>query len=213
MKIQITPEMRIQLMHAETIEIDVPDAQTEFVGSLRQQLLTQDDRCTVDPFFVVFSKQEIVVDSEYDHDRIFWWHKEDHVEACERATRWLDYREDTWRDTGDWVKLAVKEIDQFETACFTEQGCKDYLAANGHNLRKPYIYANSLFRNWEMLELRKMLMADPSPSTACKAAILACADHFQEAWEHGFIDRPEQDMLDVTTAIRNFAESYQGAGS
>jgi hypothetical protein len=26
MKIKITPEMRIQLMHAETIEIDVPDA-------------------------------------------------------------------------------------------------------------------------------------------------------------------------------------------
>ena len=46
-----------------------------------------------------------------------------------------------------------------------------------------------------------------------KAAIQACADHIEAAWEHGFIDRPEQDMLDVTTAIRNFAESYQGAGS
>lgn len=43
-----------------------------------------------------------------------------------------------------------------------------------------------------------------------KAAIQACASHFQEAWEHGFIERPEQDMLDVTTAIRNFAETYQG---
>lgn len=161
MKIQITPEMRIQLMHAGTLEIEVPDTQAEFVGSLRQQLLTQDNRWTADPFFVVFSKREIVVDSEYDHDRIVWWHKEDNVEACERATRWLDYREDTFRDTGDWVKLAIKEIDQFETACFTEQGCKDYLAVNGHNLRKPFIYAHSLFRNREMLELRKMLMAEP----------------------------------------------------
>ena len=161
MKIQITPEMRIRMMHAETIEIDVPDTQAEFVGSLRQQLLTQDNRWTADPFFVVFSKREIVVDSEYDHDRIVWWHKEDHVEACERATSWLNYREDTWRDTGDWVKLAIKEIDQFETACFTEQGCKDYLAVNGHNLRKPFICAHSLYRNREMLELRKMLMAKP----------------------------------------------------
>ena len=79
----------------------------------------------------------------------------------ERATRWLDYREGSCRDTGDWVKIALKEIDQFETACFTEQGCKDYLEANGHNLRKPFIYAHSLYRNREMLELRKMLMAEP----------------------------------------------------
>lgn len=47
-------------------------------------------------------------------------------------------------------------------------------------------------------------------SVAGKLAIKACADHFQEAWEHGFINRPEQDMIDVTTAIRNFAETYQG---
>ena len=48
-----------------------------------------------------------------------------------------------------------------------------------------------------------------SDGIAARVAILACADHFQEAWEHGFIDRPEQDMIDVTTAIRNFAETYQ----
>lgn len=55
--------------------------------------------------------------------------------------------------------------------------------------------------------------AEQPPHAAGKAAILACADHFREAWEHGFIDRPEQDMLDVTTAIRNFAETYQGGQS
>ena len=32
MKIQITPEMRVQLMHAETIEIDVPGTQAEQPG-------------------------------------------------------------------------------------------------------------------------------------------------------------------------------------
>ena len=41
MKINITPEMRFRVMQAETIEIDVPDTQAEFVGLLRQQLLTQ----------------------------------------------------------------------------------------------------------------------------------------------------------------------------
>ncbi len=35
-------------------------------------LKTQDNRCTADPVFVVFSKQEIVVDEGYDYDRIIW---------------------------------------------------------------------------------------------------------------------------------------------
>jgi hypothetical protein len=55
--------------------------------------------------------------------------------------------------------------------------------------------------------------AEQPPHAAGKAAILACADHFEAAWASGFVDRPQQDMLDVTTAIRNFAETYQGAGS
>jgi hypothetical protein len=50
-----------------------------------------------------------------------------------------------------------------------------------------------------------------SNSIAPRAAILACVAHFQEAWEHVFIECPEQDMIDVTTAIRNFAEIYQGS--
>jgi len=52
-----------------------------------------------------------------------------------------------------------------------------------------------------------------SNSIAARAAILACVTHFQEAWEHVFIECPEQGVIDVTTAIRNFAEIYQGAGS
>lgn len=214
MKIQITPEMRIRLMHAETIEIDVPNTQAEFVGSLRQQLLTQDGRCTADPFFVVYSKRSVVADEEYDHDRIVWCREDDsEVEATASQHRRLEALHRDYREPKGWRRLAIKEIDHFETGCFTEQGCKDFLAIQGHNLSKPFIYAHSLYRNREMLELRKMLMAEQPPHAAGKAAILACADHFEAAWASGFVDRPEQDMLDVTTAIRNFAESYQGAGS
>lgn len=52
-------------------------------------------------------------------------------------------------------------------------------------------------------------LQDTGDGIAARVAIMACADAFQEAWEHGFIDRPEQDMLDVTTAIRSFAETYK----
>jgi hypothetical protein len=101
MKIQITPEMRIRLMHAETIEIDVPDTQAEFVGSLRQQLLTQDNRWTADPFYVVFSKREIVAREGYDFDRIVWWHDEGSHEASERTSK---RRAENKRDR-DWAEV------------------------------------------------------------------------------------------------------------
>lgn len=47
----------------------------------------------------------------------------------------------------------------FVTACFTEQGCKDYIARDGHNLIEPRIYAEGSYRNLEFQELRKMLLA------------------------------------------------------
>ena len=50
----------------------------------------------------------------------------------------------------------------FATACFTEQGCKDYLAANGHNLKSPRVYVYSGYRNAEWIALRAALKARPS---------------------------------------------------
>ncbi len=132
---------------------------TELLQRMQKSLNTQDGRCTADPFFCVFQKSEIVVDAEYDHDKIIWWNSEYYVEACERTERWLNYRHASYRSTGPWVSLAIKEVDEFVTACFTEQGCKDFLSIQGHNLRKPFIYATSLFRNHEMIAMREALMA------------------------------------------------------
>lgn len=70
-------------------------------------LNTQDGRATADPFYCVFTKREIVVDGEYDHDRVVWWDSEHYGEACERTERWLNYRAGSCRSTGPWVKIAV----------------------------------------------------------------------------------------------------------
>ncbi|MNJ07629.1 hypothetical protein D3C77_17300 [compost metagenome] len=133
--------------------------QPELLQRLQLSLNTQDGRYTADPFYCVFSKREIVVDADYGCDRIHWWHQEKHVEASETTARRLDLLESDGRETGEWVKIATSEIDHFETACFTEQGCKDFLEIQGHNLRKPFIYATSLFRNREMIALREAFMA------------------------------------------------------
>lgn len=125
------------------------------IGNL---LKTQDNRGTADPVFVVFSKQEIVVDEKYDHDRVIWVDEEGGEVTGLKAER-LERLHKGYRDIDEdkYRRIAVKAIDQFETACFTEQGCKDYLKVNGHNLCSPYIYAHSFFRNSEMLELRKLM--------------------------------------------------------
>lgn len=45
----------------------------------------------------------------------------------------------------------------FVTCCFTAKGCEDYIAANGHNLKKPRIYVESGYRNREWEIMREFL--------------------------------------------------------
>ena len=65
-----------------------------------------------------------------------------------------------------WRRLAIKEVDEFVTACLTETGAESYLKVNGHNLRKPYIFVTSLFRNEEMKRLRDWLLSTPAAPQA-----------------------------------------------
>jgi hypothetical protein len=128
------------------------------LAGIGEKLRTQDNRITSEPMFCVYQKREIVADAEYDHDRIVWV-DEDGLEANERQRMRLELLHDNCREVPvKWRRVAVKEIDEFVTGCFTEQGCKDYLACNGHNLRLPFIYVKSGFRNAEYIALRNWLM-------------------------------------------------------
>jgi hypothetical protein len=62
------------------------------------------------------------------------------------------------------TKRGIKYFWEFCMAAFTEEGCKEYLRQNGHNLTEPRIYAESFYRCPEMLALREFLMALPTPS-------------------------------------------------
>ena len=56
-----------------------------------------------------------------------------------------------------WERSYYRDRWEFVTACFTEQGCKDYIAANGHNLTEPRIYAYGSYRNNEFRAVRSAL--------------------------------------------------------
>lgn len=54
------------------------------------------------------------------------------------------------------------EIWKTVQVCFTESGCKEYLDRDGHNLRHYYgvrVYAESFYRNTEMIAIREALLA------------------------------------------------------
>ena len=131
----------------------VPDS----FNIIGENIRTQDNRITSEPMFCVFQKREIVVDEDYDCDRIVWVDEEG-CEATERQRMRLELLHGNCRETPDkWRRIAVKDIDDFVTCCFTEQGCRDYLASNGHNLRLPFIYVKSGFRNAEFIGIRNWL--------------------------------------------------------
>lgn len=136
----------------------IPETLLQIGNNLR----TQDNRCTDQPLWVVFKKRRIYgIDSDYCDDRA--WIDAEGKEADEKEADILD----RWAARGDvdeskWRRTGYIDIDVFVTACFTEQGCKDYIAANGHNLNQPHIYADGSYRNREYRAVRDFLMSLPA---------------------------------------------------
>lgn len=126
-----------------------------------ERIRTQDNRCTDQPLFAVMQQMEIVVDEDYDHDRVAWIF--DGVEVNKTKSRRLEALHQGLRDTRGYDRVAVKEIDEFVTACFTRQGCENHINCNGHNLRKPFIHVFGSFRNNEYQLVRDWLSSLGNP--------------------------------------------------
>jgi|GEM_PF-2468651 len=133
------------------VTVKLPDELYE-IGEL---IRTQDNRITDQPMFVVYQKREIIGSDEHSPSRICWvWEGE---EVSELRAKRLEILYQEYRDTRGYDRYAMQEIDVFVTACFTEQGCKDFLRLNGHNLHKPYIFAEGSYRNNEYRAVRNWL--------------------------------------------------------
>lgn len=140
---------RIAELESRTVKLS-PELYT--IGEL---IRTQDNRITDQPMFVVFQKREIIGSDEHSPSRICWVRDGEEVNPL-RALR-LEILYQDGRDTSNYDRYAMQEVDEFVIACFTEHGCKEYLRQNGHNLRLPYIYACGSFRNNEYQLVRNWL--------------------------------------------------------
>ncbi|EOU9618865.1 hypothetical protein ACOJM8_000962 [Klebsiella aerogenes] len=141
----------IEHLESRTVTVKLP-TELYTIGEL---IRTQDNRITDQPMFVIFQKREIIGSDEHSPSRICWVRDGEEVNPL-RALR-LEILYQDGRDTSNYDRYAMQEVDEFVTACFTEHGCKEYLRQNGHNLRLPYIYACGSFRNNEYQLVRNWL--------------------------------------------------------
>lgn len=137
------------------------DALTEIGENIR----TQNNRATAAPMFVVQQRRRIYgMDPDYSEHHVWVDGCNDHTVADERRARALDrMHERGEKIDGCWTRTSYIDTWEFVTACFTEQGCKDYLAINGHNLTDPRIYAEGSFRNREWQTVRDFLLSRVTP--------------------------------------------------
>lgn len=133
------------------------------LAAIGRMIRDQDNRCTDAPLFIVQQKKRVYgFDSAFtDGDGVAWI---DIANDFDEADREEHARlEAEWKDTRDepegWQRTVYHDDWVFVTACFTEQGCKDYIRRNGHNLREPRIYADGSYRNEEFRTVREILMS------------------------------------------------------
>lgn len=138
-----------------------PPEDPSFLATLGERLRTQDNRITAEPIFIVQQRKRIYgLDTQWSdsEDSVAWLFENEEWPADDADRIEAEaYFEEHGEEPDGWTRTGFVDEWVFVTACFTEQGCKDYLAVNGHNLKEPRIYVESGWRNAEWIALRKWL--------------------------------------------------------
>lgn len=129
----------------------------EKMRAIGELIRTQDNRATDAPVFIVQQKKRRYgLSGDYAEDSV-WVFEGDEANGFEEAM--LTQLKEENKDVPDgWELVGYTDTWEFVTACFTEKGCEDYIAANGHNLAEHRIYADGSYRNEEFRAIREFLM-------------------------------------------------------
>jgi hypothetical protein len=124
-----------------------------------ENLHTQDNRITSHPLFAVQQKREIAgLDDDYAAAHV-WLNEDSETINDPDEIAGLEHAHEEGEDTPGARRVGIITKWEFVTGCLTEQGCKDFIACNGHNLHEPRIYAYSGYRNAEFIAVREWLMS------------------------------------------------------
>ncbi|URI08788.1 hypothetical protein MW290_24740 [Aquincola tertiaricarbonis] len=138
------------------------------IMAICHRLHTQDNRITDNPLFAVQERREIAGLDDGYADAWAWVNDDcEEITDPDEVAR-LEAAHANGDDTPGARRVGMTHRWEFVTGCLTEQGCKDYIKANGHNLHSPRIYAYGSYRNAEFIALRKWLksLAAPTPTGA-----------------------------------------------
>ena len=135
------------------------------IQEIAHNLATQDNRITDQPIFIVQQLRKVY--SSDESDEYDWVHTDDwdDVDDTELVKELEAYFKEHGEAKEGYTQNFYVKIWEFVTACFTEQGCKDYIAANGHNLKEPRIYAAGSYRNKEWQAVRNFLLSQQQKDT------------------------------------------------
>ena len=136
-----------------------PDELGEVIKRISCDLHTDDNAATADPLFCVYQKQRVYgLTSDYTDDFVWVITDGEGDEADSEEAAHLDKIGMEAAEALGWRRVGYREVDVFVTACLTREGAAGYIARNGHNLRRPFLFVTGLYRNEEMISLRKYLM-------------------------------------------------------
>jgi len=114
--------------------------------AIAARLKTQDNRATDNPMFSAQEKcREYGYAGDYACDYV--WIGED----CELG--------EVPEGTPGARQVYYKEVWRTVMIAFTEKACENYLRQNRHHFGETRIYAHTLYRNYEMIAIRKWLMS------------------------------------------------------
>ena len=162
--------------------MSLPELNPQFLLDISKLLHTHDNRATHHPCYCVQKQtfQGGLDPSLCDSDELMYVYEGEALpeEYWPRITQAMndDAEEIVFGDEekGEDEHYTLSEIETYgfkrdwETVqvCFTEDGAKKYIEADGHNLRKygePRIYVESFHRNKEMIDIRDWIMSLTSP--------------------------------------------------
>lgn len=101
---------------------------------------------TEHPLYVVYDKMTIF-GVDFDHADRFVWVADEYDEPDNEVTL----------SGASYRRIGVRDERRFVTACLTMEAAKLFIEDNQHHLRKPFVYAESLSNNPEMIAVRKHL--------------------------------------------------------
>ncbi len=133
----------------------VPD----HILAMAERMRTDDNLGTSHPAFNIQEYERIYGDDGGDYE----WRDEDwNLAGGEEAAALDDYEEQHSEPKTGWTKCHYREGWRTVMCCFSRKGAEDYIACNGHNMRRDghpaRIYVESFWRCQEMIALREWLL-------------------------------------------------------